>query len=295
MRSYPSFDKKLANNSFAKQIPPLLTVLGALLVTCALATASTSVSFAYTGASQSFVVPINVTTITVDAWGAQGYSASGGGGGLGGYSRGDLAVTPGETITVNVGGAGTVANLADILMGGGFNGGGDGVVWPNGAGQNYAGGGGGASDVRRGSLLVSRLIVAGGGGGGTTNGSIGGAGGGLVGGTATGSTPGTGGTQLVGGNVNAGFGFGGDAISGNTGWVGGGGGGWYGGGASPAHYGGGGGSSYIGGVGVTNGLLLQGVRAGNGAVTLTFDTVPEPSMTMLLALSLFGCMLKRRR
>jgi len=77
-------------------------------------------TFSCTGTGQSFTVPDAVTSIAVDAWGAQGGNVTqrqlnggpggtGGLGGLGGEAEGTLAVTPGQTLTVNVGCAGPTA------------------------------------------------------------------------------------------------------------------------------------------------------------------------------------------
>src|SRR5690606_1597944 len=61
-------------------------------------------TFNYTGGMQTYTVPGGVTSIQIEAWGAQG----GGSkpctgpleedGGLGGYSIGNLAVTPGQIL-----------------------------------------------------------------------------------------------------------------------------------------------------------------------------------------------------
>ncbi len=64
-------------------------------------------TFNFTGGQQSFVVPPGVTSIHIQAWGAQGADAgvqSIGVGGLGGFAEGDLAVTPGQTLEIFVGG-----------------------------------------------------------------------------------------------------------------------------------------------------------------------------------------------
>lgn len=131
---------------------------------------STSAKAVFTGGG-SFVVPAGVTSINVKAWGERGES-----GGYGGYTGGNITVTPGETLTV-------------IVSGGG--------VWDGGQGgegtYNIAqdgGDGGGGSGLRRGGTNV--LIAAGGGGrggrsggGGTCstqrNGGNGGGGGGASG------------------------------------------------------------------------------------------------------------------
>lgn len=121
------------------------------------------VTFGFVGAAQTWVVPNNVTSVTVDARGAQG---GGNGsivpGGKGGRVQTTLAVTPGETLVIHVGGRGGDLNTGGP---GGFNGGAGGGI-DNVDFNSSAGGGGGASDVRRGGGgLVDRVVVAGGRGG----------------------------------------------------------------------------------------------------------------------------------
>ena len=217
--------------------------------------------FSYTGSAQTFISPSGVTSIQIEAWGAQGGN---GNGGLGGYAVGNLTMTSGQVLEVNVGGAGASSGT------GGYNGGGM-------AGDQYGAAGGGASDVRDGAYaLVDRVIVAGGGGGGSS--LSGGDGGGLMGesGSSGGSgfTAGGGGTQVAGGP--AGYTFqttqdGGLGYGGGTGDYhnAGGGGGWYGGGSGAGHAGAGGGSSYIGEV--SDGSTQSGVRSGNGLVEISYD------------------------
>lgn len=167
-----------------------------------------------TAGSNTFVVPSGVTSITVKAWGAGGSggngsssTGSGGAGGGGGFSQATLTVTPGESLTVNVGSGGTKASAASN---GGY--------------------GGGFSALLRSSTY---LIQAGGGGGGgaaysTSNGGAGGAGGGGNGvagsagsgtatlgglggaGTGTAGAGGTAGTSGTAGNSGA-ANLGGDA------------------------------------------------------------------------------------
>ena len=227
-------------------------------------------TFTYTGAVQTYTVPAGVTAIQIECWGAQGGTGTGfdgveGTGGLGGYSIGELAVTPGQVLEVYVGGAG------DMFGPGGFNGGGQ-------AGTNYGAAGGGGSDVRVTPFgFGDRVIVAGGGGGGAfgSYGNSGGHGGGLVGGTGSsggGFTAGTGGTQVAGGAAGCCYG----AATGGSFGLGaspgdyhnaGGGGGWYGGGSGAGHAGAGGGSSYIDGV--TSGSTTAAVREGHGQIIIT--------------------------
>lgn len=149
-------------------------------------------TFDFTGAMLTFTVPAGVTSVTIDAFGAQGGTGSngppggtgGGAPGLGGQATGTLSVTPGQILNIFVGGAAS-GSL------GGFN---SNVAGSNG-GSSTGGGGGGASDVRvGGSSLLDRVIVGGGGGGGggsgcETNalGGTGGAGGGGNGGNGANS------------------------------------------------------------------------------------------------------------
>ena len=237
-------------------------------------------TFNYTGAPQTYTVPKGIGSISIATFGASGWTG-GNRGGDGGYTYGELAVTPGQDLYVYVGGQGQLATGGYNPMGGGWNGGGDGMNTGNG---KWAGGGGGATDVRttlsanpmEPTSLNSRIIVAGGGGGSTNNGgAYGGNGGGLVGqdGGQTSSHPiGTGGSQAAGGDSGGELGQGANAVLGMSPWIGGGGGGYYGGGVSTAHGSGGGGSSYIGGV--TDGTMSQGYNTGDGQVIITEFTKP---------------------
>ncbi|MBB6611548.1 HYR domain-containing protein [Pontibacter sp. Tf4] len=216
-------------------------------------------TFNYTGTTQEFTVPAGVALIEIKVSGASGGSNASWGG-LGGIATGNLYVTPGQVLQINVGG------MPNGQLGG-FNGGGRGLCFN---------GGGGATDVRISPFTLNdRKIVAGGGGGQLGNG-LAGSGGGLVGGTASGGynptyQP-TGGTQTAAGTPGTGGGFGlGQSTSSLGGYCGGGGGGgWYGGGAvDPAlgsNVSGGGGSSYINGV--LNGSTTAGVNLGHGKVEI---------------------------
>ncbi|MFK7784356.1 MAG: glycine-rich protein [Crocinitomicaceae bacterium] len=240
---------------------------------------SGSQTFTYTGAQQTFIVPAGVTSISVDAFGAQGGANNPATNvNYGGRVQSDIAVTPGATIYVYVGGQ---ANG----LAGGFNGGGSG----EGGGQ----GGGGASDIRIGGTTYNeRVIVAGGAGGGGfwSNQEVqGGLGGGLIGGngyrtTYAGSPGGDGGTQTSSANgtcvsfnnpaVSGGFGFGGSPTGCGCESYGGGG-GWYGGAGSGNCRGGGGGSSYTDPA-ATNVTHTQGVRMGDGEITISWaGTTPN--------------------
>jgi PKD repeat protein len=67
-----------------------------------------SQTFSYTGNMQTFTVPSCVSTVTIEAWGGRGGNSIQSGsapnwdrfGGLGGYVKGDLAVTPGQTLYI---------------------------------------------------------------------------------------------------------------------------------------------------------------------------------------------------
>ena len=249
-----------------------------------------SQTFGFTGGVQNFEVPLCITVVTVDMYGAEGGKGHNGTPAKGGRLQAGLAVTPGETLSIRVGGQGDNSSGGP----GGWNGGGQGG--PNGCGTYGGGGGGGASDVRRvGDALDHRVAVAGGGGGGgadgcTGSGLKGGVGGGLTGGTgefgngcATCNPSGAGGTPNTGGkegqwgcascNAQAGtFGQGGagNTTSGCGGCPGGGGGGggWYGGGGGGLGAGGGGSSYTVAGAdAVTH---TQGVRSGNGEVHISW-------------------------
>jgi hypothetical protein len=233
------------------------------------------VTFNFTGGQQTWLVPAGVTTVDIDARGAAGASTTQSSpGGKGGRVQTTVAVTPGETLFIYVGGAGAGSV-------GGFNGGGQGGAGGPGAG------GGGASDIRRNAALITdRIAVAGGGGGAGADAgcapATGGGGGGVTGGisskcffksgaAAVGGNQvagGAGGSSSLGNSGNAGaLGVGGNGGAGSAGG-GGGGGGYFGGGGGGANInnGGGGGSSFSSG---TNTGHTQGFSVGNGQVVIT--------------------------
>ena len=249
------------------------------------------VVFGPTGAEQSWVVPDNTSSIHVVLIGGNGGDVTSTG--FAHVVTGDLAVTAGATLYIEVGGKG--ANSIGLPgAAGGFNGGGAGGT----GALNAGAGGGGASDIRtvartEAGSLDSRLIVAAGGGGaGGANGSVFGSGGnaasdGTIGSEGPGPSGGGGGRGFpgvggVGGGGSSGaqsgesgsFGIGGTGgtstvQNGNGG--GGGGGGYYGGGgggggAGAGGGGGGGGSSFVGG-------------AQNSSVTLNNSADPSISIT----------------
>ncbi|HZZ95394.1 MAG TPA: glycine-rich protein [Jatrophihabitantaceae bacterium] len=279
-----------------------MSVVGAatLVQTAANAAPLNSVTFMFTAAEQSYQVPAGITSVRVKAIGAPGGDkAFDGAGGYGAKLVADLAVHPGQTLYVEVGGAGDGSSFATS----GWNGGGA----PTDT-DNLAAFGGGASDVQlkpraSATALRSRAVVAGGGGGagsvptstfaivggnagedgeppegrhcaGNFEGGCGGhaatrTAGGAPGGTdthlgdntaATAGTTGAGGAGGNGGNAHGGSG-------------GGGGGGWYGGG-------GGGGSELHDVAGGGGGGGSSGVGDGATRVSLTVATSSTPSITI---------------
>lgn len=163
----------------------------------------------YTGAVQTFVVPANVTSIRFELWGASGGNAQGYGVQTGftdsaaatsaatgklakaelnngsGYVAGTLAVTPGQALSIYVGGNGYNGSPTDYSDGvshtsatvkgglGGYNGGGKGgqavfnsITNSRSSEASGGGGGGGATDIRSGgTALANRILVAAGAGG----------------------------------------------------------------------------------------------------------------------------------
>ncbi|MBI5857334.1 MAG: HYR domain-containing protein [Sphingobacteriales bacterium] len=290
--------------SFIANNPGAAPVTATITVTPTTNSNFFSQTFNFTGAFQTWTVPAGVTSVDIQAFGAQGNrNAFSIAGGLGGSASGTLAVAPGNTLYIYAGGGNS------ITSNGGFNGGGN-------AGSNtcltaIGGGGGGASDVRLNvNALANRVLVAAGGGGAGGNrvvfcgrGTGGGGGGGYYGGGGGAGWPGvptgpgpvpTGGTQVAGGaggvstftSANNGFpgglGFGGaggpevsssqgGSATAQPGGVGGGligGNGLYNTANNWTGQSGAGGSSYIGGV--TGGFTSSGVRSGNGAVTISY-------------------------
>jgi hypothetical protein len=244
---------------------------GWLLASTPAVAAPTTDTFEFTGEPQTFAVPANVCQVTVEALGAAGGSwpASEEGdtvpGGLGARATATIAVTPGETLHVYVGGRGEDAPNEEIVppvlevgpgesvrfgidtpgAAGGFNGGGDGG---DDQGDDPAAGGGGASDVRQGGNALSNRVIVGGGGGGAGGNDDPGAGGGGGGSSGTEGSGGGGSPSAEGGGPgtpteggpggsdggeageDGSAGKGGKGGLGTDGGGGGGGGGWFGGG-----------------------------------------------------------------
>src|SRR2546425_4318709 len=121
-------------SSLATAVALFGTVLVGALGLSAGPAAADSRTFNYTGGAQGWTVPTGVALVHVVVAGAQG-ADSWNPGGLGGVTQADLLVTPGETLTIYVGGAGSGIN-------GGVNGGGRGTP-VRGRGAPTPGGGGG--------------------------------------------------------------------------------------------------------------------------------------------------------
>jgi hypothetical protein len=263
-------------------------------------TTSVTCTFSYNGTTgsdgsvQTWTVPAGVMSAHFDLLGAAGYSANNHTG-LGGETTGIVALIPGATVNIRVGG-----HPADGATGGGYNGGGEGGF------GDERGAGGGATDVRvGGDALSNRVLVAGGGGGNAStcfapDCAIAGSGGGTQGGGGT-SSPrnffvgGGGGDQIgpglgQGGGGDGGAGVGGDAagaqdvidISSGAG-----GGGYFGGGAGglaksgdgvDAVGAGGAGSGFVNPdpTKVTSGSTANGMSEGDGSVVITY-TAPQSS------------------
>jgi hypothetical protein len=245
---------------------------------CAPSGVDTVCTFSTPGAD-TFTVPAGVTEASFDVFGAQGGSMEGFTvGGRGGRASAELAVTPGATLTVVVGGAGGSIDAQEPPGAGGVNGGAPGG---RGEGSGEGAGGGGASDLRIGGTGLShRVLVAGGGGGAANLGSDlgfahGGGGGGLIG--EAGGPAGTGGSGGDQGGAS-GSGILGNGSPGVDGALscppcfpvagGGGGGGYYGGAGGQPNQGGGGGSGF----GPPGVVFETGVRAEDGLVTITYRT-----------------------
>lgn len=243
--------------------------------------------FNYTGSIDTFIVPPCVTSLTVEAWGAQGGGGSNNGG-KGARLRGDFTVVPGETLLVLVGqqglfsygyggGGGSFVVKPDttpmVIAGGGGGAehnnafpGYDALLTPSGQSIQNAVGGSNGTGGQFGNPNTSGCGWPGGGGGGLlTDGGVSGDGGGFA--FVNG---GGGGTDPSGNCVVAGMGgFGGGGSGGNAG----GGGGGYSGGAGGANIGlvpdrgGGGGGSINNGSNPSN---SAGVQTGNGKVEITW-------------------------
>ena len=248
---------------------------------------SDCVRFGYTGADQTFTVPTGVTILDLKVWGAGGANGLEAKGGGGGFTVGMLTVTPGQVLTVTVGGAGQQHSTVATYGGGGRGGIADSGLTEN---ARDGGSGGGMSAIWATSYGVGPLLIAGGGGAGTTDTDRdAGGGGGTTGGAGENVASGGGASQSaagVAGNNGCGEadfggmfegGAGGDGYRGGDG----GGGGYFGGGGgdcvpsavSGAFTGaGGGGSGYKLGAGVTGASSTAAVDQNSAGAGDSFHT-----------------------
>jgi hypothetical protein len=240
------------------------------------------------GTTQTFTVPVGVTLLVIEAWGAEGGVLGAGTPGKGARMKGSISVAPGDLISIVVGQKGTLSG-----------GGGGSFVYNSTTSQLLlaAGGGGGASDQANGSGGDGLTSEAGGnytsgGGNGGTGGSggfaegtnhMGGAGAGFLSDGADGyagiSAGGGGGKSwdhdMLGGEESpspyngrfGGFGGGGSAGYGPGGGGGYSGGSTYGTGSNANRHGGGGGGSYNSGA---NKSSAAGVQTGHGQVIIIY-------------------------
>ena len=114
-----------------------------------------TVTFPYSGAAESFTVPARVTELDVSVSGAAGGDARdalGSVGGQGGVTRATMGATPGTSLEILVGGAGSTAGGTSVGGGGATS------------SDSYLGSGGGGSFIFRAD--GTPLVISGGGGGG---------------------------------------------------------------------------------------------------------------------------------
>jgi hypothetical protein len=115
-------------------------------------------TYNYTGGYQTFNIPLGVSYINIEMFGAKGGCDVPGGGNGARVRSNYLTVTPQSALYIYIGGMGSAYNGVTLKTVGGFNGGGNGT--------QYGSGGGGGSDIRTAvGLLTSRIVAAGGGGG----------------------------------------------------------------------------------------------------------------------------------
>lgn len=199
-------------------------------------------TFTYTGSDQSWAVPSGVTSISVKLWGGGGGSNYESGspaakGGAGGFVKFTVSVTPGESLTVKVGGKGNNAGTGGRRPGAG---GGMSALLRSATYLGIAGGGGGAGGYGDGNS------DSWGGSGGDTTANAGESNpysnGGGAGSQSAGGTGGTPGPAGNGSSLQGGDGYG-ASLTTLGGWPGGGN------SSSVGEHGGGGGAGYYGGGG----------------------------------------------
>jgi hypothetical protein len=256
-------------------------------VSSVIAAEPVDVVFSVSADEQTFDVPAGVTTVHVVLVGGRGGSnGTATAGGRGARVEGDLVVSSGDRLYIDVGFRGADVSLQPNP--GGLNGGGAGGTCGADVPGTFRGAsGGGASDIRsvprnQAGSLESRLAVAAGGGGAGDLGNGGNAGqpgdGAISGSAGSGNAGGAGGSAfdlpVVPGQAGS-FGLGGAGAS-SVACGAGGGGGWYGGGGGGADAAdvtlggaGGGGSNFLGFL--TNAIVGFGtVDTTGGSVTISY-------------------------
>ena len=266
---------------------------------------ATTQTFTEPGTYELFVVPAGITSIYVKAVGAAGSGCYQSYGGSGAAVTAVVPVSPGEQLSVGVGGVGTSGLESGLCADGGgpggFGGGAHGGTGQVGTNQaDGGGGGGGASVVGPGSALApptfaTLLVVAGGGGGGTyrTNGgNAGEAGQSAFSGAGGGGTTSAGGAGGAAESLSSMAGAAGTMLAGGAGgngpnepstWGGGGGGGGYyggGGGGGSVHGAGsgGGGSSYV--IPSATNQIPPAPSSSPAAVTIIYPAPQSPTATI---------------
>jgi hypothetical protein len=227
-----------------------------------------SLTFNYTGSTQSWTVPSGVCSISVDAYGAQGGDNPARTGGLGARIKGDFSVSAGQVITVIVGAKGQ-SGIAYSGYTGGGGGGGTGAVIGSTA-LVIAGGGGAAGHQNNG--LPGLTGTSGGCGFNQGNPCFPGGSGGANGTNSNCADGGQGWNNGVPTNglcrtQCGGYGLGGGGGASSTQDHGGGGGGGYSGGGAGWDGGAGGGGSINNGTNQTN---TEGFQSGNGQLIISW-------------------------
>ncbi|MBD2753918.1 hypothetical protein [Spirosoma validum] len=266
----------------------ILSSLSSYLMAQNSGSVTTTQSFSYTGQIVSWTVPTGVTSLTIEARGAEGgFGDRQFGGdfiifpaGKGALIRGTVAVSGGQTLKIlvgqkspnrNGGGGGsfitTNTNAPLIIAGGGGGSGTDYDLATKDGQSSRTGGANGGSDGNGGPAIAG---ASAGGGGLLTDGSNSNFPNGP-------NEQSRGGKAFVNGGAgssnNDSFGLGGFGGGGSgTGTAAGGGGGGYSGGGGNKGPGGGGGS-FNGGINQTN---TVGANSGNGLVNITYATPPQP-------------------
>jgi len=286
-----------------------VTITAATQVTATFTCSSGTTTLNYTGTMTSFVVPVCVTALTIDAYGAQGGNAGTYVGGYGARMKGTVTVVGGSTLKVLVGGKGADA-LDTAQQAGGSGGGGTFVTTASSSPLMIAGGGGGAMNYTPtylanglgGAITTAGLAASTGAGLGGTSGNggvtaawsgwhTGTGGGGLLGngvnnttGAESYGTPYTPGKAFINGGAGGQPGSCGtqaSCIAGRAGGFGGGGAAGFTGGGGGGYSGGGGGDFGTGSVGSGGGgggsynagtaqTNTPATRVGNGTVTFTW-------------------------